>query len=203
MKIPVQYIKEALNYNKRTGVFYWRKDRPREHFGNEAGYKLYMSRFAGKAAGSTNKMGYVTLTFKWGDAVVAIPAHRAVWAISYGEWPCPKMHIDHINWDRSDNRVDNLRLLTPAQNVRHRDPDKILEKRQRLVQMRKGVSWQKSSYRWRAYTYGDSKSRLVIGHYKDYFDAVLAHLTAMKEGADFKKPTLPYCDCWKKMYAKV
>jgi hypothetical protein len=35
-------------------------------------------------------------------------AHRLAWLMYYGEWP--EKDIDHINCDRSDNRIENLRL---------------------------------------------------------------------------------------------
>jgi len=43
-----------------------------------------------------------------------IHVHRAIWAIVHGQWPAEM--IDHINRDRSDNRLCNLRLATRSQN---------------------------------------------------------------------------------------
>lgn len=42
--------------------------------------------------------------------------HRVAWLLCYGEWPPSNMQIDHINGDRSDNRIENLRLCTQSQN---------------------------------------------------------------------------------------
>lgn len=45
--------------------------------------------------------------------------HRVIWALTYG--PIPEgMIIDHINRDRMDNAIDNLRLATRCQNGRNR-----------------------------------------------------------------------------------
>lgn len=44
--------------------------------------------------------------------------HRVAWLLHYGEWP--KSHIDHINGDRSDNRIANLRECSHQQNIQNR-----------------------------------------------------------------------------------
>ena len=41
--------------------------------------------------------------------------HRAVWERAYGVIP-DGLWIDHINENKSDNRLENLQLVTPAQN---------------------------------------------------------------------------------------
>lgn len=46
-------------------------------------------------------------------------AHHVVWLMFRGAIP-PGMEIDHINGDRADNRIENLRLVTKAENSRNR-----------------------------------------------------------------------------------
>lgn len=45
--------------------------------------------------------------------------HRFVWEAVYGKIP-DGMQIDHINQDKLDNRLSNLRVVTPAENSRNR-----------------------------------------------------------------------------------
>ncbi len=47
-------------------------------------------------------------------------AHRIAWALHYGVLPDPSMEIDHINGDRSDNRISNLRLVSQVDNLRNK-----------------------------------------------------------------------------------
>jgi len=54
-------------------------------------------------------------------------AHRMAWAIYYGKWP--ELEIDHINGDRSDNRIKNLRDVLHIVNVNNRHPGKYSPKK--------------------------------------------------------------------------
>lgn len=45
-------------------------------------------------------------------------AHRVAWLLSYGKWP--DGDVDHINRDKTDNRLSNLRLATRTQNNANR-----------------------------------------------------------------------------------
>lgn len=45
-------------------------------------------------------------------------AHRVAWAIYHGKWP--ENDIDHLNGDRADNSIKNLRDIPHSQNMRNR-----------------------------------------------------------------------------------
>lgn len=42
-------------------------------------------------------------------------AHRVAWFLTYGEWP--KGQIDHIDGDKTNNRINNLRDVTQTVNM--------------------------------------------------------------------------------------
>lgn len=90
-------LHELLEYDPETGSFKWRVDRP-------SGVK------AGDIAGCRDNLGYWKIAV---DGRGQVRAHRLAWLYVYGE--CPK-YIDHINMDRSDNRIANLRPATASQN---------------------------------------------------------------------------------------
>lgn len=87
--------KEALVYDSGTGVFRWRKRKGQMK--------------AGTIAGSLN-LGYRQI--KVSNKLMR--AHRIAWYIIYSEMP-PK-YIDHINRQRDDNKIINLRAVTFSQN---------------------------------------------------------------------------------------
>ena len=90
-------LRELLHYNPETGVFTRKTARP--------GVR------AGSVAGSLNKVsGYVWITV----CRNANLAHRLAWLYVHGVWPAGV--LDHINRQRNDNRIANLRDCTMALN---------------------------------------------------------------------------------------
>lgn len=63
----------------------------------------------GRGRGSWHPQGYLTFCFR-GNSIMA---HRIAWALTYGYWP---RELDHINRDKGDNRLSNLREVTSQQN---------------------------------------------------------------------------------------
>lgn len=79
--------------------------------------------------------------------------------------------IDHINRNKLDNRRENLRYATRAENI-YNMPEK-----KNNTSGHKGVSWDKQHKKWRAYI-GGSVSRKELGLFSDFSVAVLARKKA-------------------------
>ena len=93
-------LKELFNYNPETGLFTRILNVANVH--------------AGDVAGWIRDNGYIDISVdnkKW-------RAHILAWFFTYGE--IPKLDIDHINGNRIDNRISNLRLANRSQNNENR-----------------------------------------------------------------------------------
>ena len=144
-----------LKYDPLKGVFTWIFDGTR-------GVK------AGDIAGSKLPTGYFQLCV----AGKRIPAHRVAWLFVHGEFP--DKSIDHINRNKSDNRIENLRLATPEQNAQNRD------KNSKNTSGYKGVTWHKRDERWQAAITVKGKV-LHLGYYNIVVDASKAYIDASKK----------------------
>ena len=91
----------------------------------------------GDAAGSIDSHGYLQTKH---NGIVYLN-HRLIWLMHYG-W-LPKL-IDHVNGNKTDNRIENLRQATPQQN-QHNAKRRVDNK-----SGVKGVIWRKDSRKWRA-----------------------------------------------------
>jgi hypothetical protein len=71
------------------------------------------ARAIGRVVGHSDGRGYLQIRHQGKELI----AHRVAWLLAYGEWPDPERDLDHINRDRTDNRIENLRLATRSENI--------------------------------------------------------------------------------------
>jgi len=92
--------KEMLDYCKETGKLFWSNSMRKQ--------------VRGKCLG-IEKNGYYVAKIDNKKYL----GHRLVWLIHYGSFPADT--IDHINGDRLDNRIENLRVMSSLENnlIRH------------------------------------------------------------------------------------
>ncbi len=104
LALSLEQARELFSYDPDTGVLTWKK-----------GFKCGANRVApaGTIAGCTDSYGYlVTRTNRSG-----YKNHRLSWLLYYGEWP--KGSVDHIDGDKANNRIANLRIATNSENLQN------------------------------------------------------------------------------------
>ncbi len=124
MSLTAERLREVLDYSPDTGIFKWRVRLP------------HSRATAGSSAGTINQDGYRQIAI---DNKCYV-AHRLAWLYVYGHWFAGG--LDHIDCDRSNNRLKNLRAATPSQN---RANSRL---RRNSKSGLKGVSF---NYGWRAF----------------------------------------------------
>ena len=121
MELTAEIARELLTYNPDTGKLLW-KERPVKYFKNQnPNYaKRWNNRWVGKEAFTSINRNKKSNHRRLQGRVLSkrYYAHRITWLIYYGEWP--KNEIDHINQDPTDNRIENLRDVTHAENNKNR-----------------------------------------------------------------------------------
>ena len=100
-KLTRSRLIELLSYEPETGLFRWR---------TAASPRVK----DGKVAGCAMPSGYIVIRIDG----TGFSAHRLAWLYVYGRWPDEQ--IDHINALRADNRIANLRDVTPSGNQGNR-----------------------------------------------------------------------------------
>ena len=113
---------------------------------------------AGDVAGTKDKDGYIVINLRGKQR----KAHHLVWLYHYGYMP--KM-IDHINRNKSDNRIENLRLTNKSLNAFN---SKIQSNNTSGC---KGVSYIRKSNRWESAIKINGK-KIILGYFKCLNEAV-------------------------------
>ncbi len=155
MKITQEQLKKRLSYNQESGEFTW-LNRPRSCFKSEGSFKSWNT----KNAGSTpieNERGYVTITLTLNGCKKKYQGHRLAFLYVYGYMPD---NIDHINHQRNDNRIVNLRSATHSENSKNKT------KRKSNTSGTTGVFWDKSRSQWKA-AIGVNGKLINLGQSKD------------------------------------
>lgn len=145
--------KEIFEY--RYGFLYWKK-----HHGRAS---------AGMLAGCKMKNGYWCVCL-YGKHYYA---HRIIWEM-HNNQVLDGYQIDHINHDRLDNRIENLRLVTVTEN--NRNQSKFKTNKSGAT----GVYWSRQRRKWIAAIWNNNKIK-YLGGFDDIADAIAARKSAENE----------------------
>lgn len=155
-------LRQLLEYEPLAGTFMWKARSP-QHFADDGWFSAqdlcdkWNRNYAGGTTFQTpHSRGYLT------GRIGGRPfyAHRVAWALYHGAWPT--MLIDHIDRDRTNNRIANLRQATFSENSRNRAS--ICDNPMPGLRFRKD----KGVWRVRGRVNGVERS---FGQFSDYADA--------------------------------
>ena len=158
-KLTQQYLKEIFDY--KNGNLYWKK---------------LTSKFSnGKI---NDKAGYIHHT---GYQIIGInnkyySVHRLIFLYYYGYLP---KEIDHIDGNRGNNHIGNLREVTRSQNLMNSKSHKNSSSQY------KGVTWHKRDKKWQVTIRINGKNK-YLESFDNEIDAALTYNTkAIKLYGDY------------------
>jgi hypothetical protein len=166
-------LRQLIDYDHETGALVWRVRHGSFFTDGEKSaiqsMRRWNTRYAGKPAlNCKGNAGYFKGVI-FGEAYLA---HRVAWAIYSGSWP--ENEIDHINGDRLDNRIANLRSVTSQEN------SKNVSIGSRNTSGTIGVHWREDQSRWVASINKKGKLK-YIGSFKSKNEAIQARAKANLE----------------------
>ena len=124
--ITAEIMRALLAYDPDTGIFRWMVSR---------GNRIKV----GAAAGTVSSNSYAVIKING----MPFKAHRLAWLHFHGVWP--EHQIDHIDENKSNNRISNLRDVPQSMNQHN-----AIKPRKDGTSGYRGVSWDKGKTRWRA-----------------------------------------------------
>ena len=136
---PLEELQKVLSYDPETGVFTWAA-------------KLNRKVVIGAVAGTLATNGYEKIRLHRRE----LQSHRLAWLFGTGEDPTDST-VDHINRDKRDNRLVNLRLATQSQQMCNQGL------RSDNTSGFRGVSWDKKGQKWVAHIMLNGKSKRLGG----------------------------------------
>ena len=151
-ELTAEKLRELLNYDPDTGIF-------TRKVSTSNRVKV------GDAAGCPNGDGYLRIMVQ----SRLYQAHRLAWLYMHSNWPNDQ--IDHINRNRSDNRIANLREVTNKQNLQNAG------KYSHNTSGHPGICWNKQNSKWRA-TIKHNQKLIHLGYFANIEEAVAARKAA-------------------------
>jgi hypothetical protein len=123
----------------------------------------------GKSLGTKGNHGYLTCAIN----KKLYLNHRVIFAIHHGNFPNRGMTVDHIDGNKLNNKIENLRLATYSQNLSNKTSHNN-------TSGAKGVVWNPANQNWRV-RINYKKKAYEIGSFLLFDKAVNACITARNQ----------------------
>jgi hypothetical protein len=145
--LSAEFVRSLFSYDPETGTLVWKVQRRRIKIGTRAGF--------------VRRDGYREITI----SDIGYLEHRLAWLIVHGEWPASE--IDHIDRNKANNAITNLRLVTRGLNRRNT--------------VHRGYYLRPDNGKHMAYIAGHDGKRIQLGHFDSPEDAHEAYRRASIE----------------------
>ena len=149
MPLSQTELKKIFLYEPDTGFLRWKEGKSNMVKNSKSGCK--------------NASGYLIVTINSKSHRV----QRVIWIYMFNHIPSG-FYIDHINGNKTDNRLCNLRLATNSQNQQNRPAP------QNNTSGYRGVTWHKQASKWMARICLDNK-RVSLGLFETAEEAYKAY----------------------------
>ena len=153
--IPLELVKERFTCDFEKGILYWNILHPSNRR-VKSGDPVCMVPYG-------KDKGYLRVDLTIDGKVHKFPAHRVIYALYTNTSMDNGLDIDHIDRDKQNNSIHNLRLATRSQNLQNNDA--------------KGFYWDKHSSKYVSRVY-DKGKQITLG----YFDCPLMARLSYEEG---------------------
>jgi hypothetical protein len=155
--LTAEVLRQLLNYDPETGAFTRRA---------RTSNKVRV----GDKTGTLRRDGYLKTSLLHQSFLL----HRLAWLYVYGKWP--EFVIDHVNGDRTDNRIANLRDVSETSNLQNQRRAHSKNRSCGLL----GVTWHAGNGRWQAQI-SVNKRNMYLGSFDTAEDAHAAYLQAKRQ----------------------
>lgn len=153
-KDKFDYLAERVRLDKDTGQMFWV-----EKSGEGRYQRAFNARYAGKEITSVSGNGYKQIRFCLNGRTHHAVFHRLVWYMATGEMPSGV--IDHIDGDKRNNSIKNLRDVTQSINMRN------AMRRSDNKSGVAGIHWSSDKKSWVVQGVDSFGKHMHVGIYKD------------------------------------
>jgi uncharacterized ubiquitin-like protein YukD len=164
-RVPIDFLKQNIFYDSAAEILIWKEN----HLKSPQWNAKYSNK---KVSCPKNDKGYHLIKLKYNGKRYNLTVHRVIWALIKNEWPSHT--IDHKDNNKSNNKIENLRIATVGENNKNKPSTK------NSTSKYKGITWKLKENKWYVAVKVDGKSK-HFGIFDDEIAAAIAYNETAKK----------------------